>query len=357
MEMLGKNIFLQLPTRIFNGFRGASLFAIGFRTKFTMSKPKVFVTRPDIPLEAINLLKERSEVSMWLEPMPVPREVLLENVKGKNAIFCTLTDRIDKELIERAGPTLRVVGTMSVGYDHIDTTELRSQGIRLGYTPDVLTDSVADLTVGLILATSRRFFEANRAILNGMWASWSPMWMCGQGLKDSTVGIVGFGRIGKAVAKRLEPFGVKQFLYCSRSRKDYETEINAHYVTLDHLLMQSDFVVVTCSLTKETTKMFGNESFGKMKSGAIFINTSRGDLVDQDALVKALRDKRIAAAGLDVMSPEPLPSNHELLKLDNCVILPHIGSATLSTRTDMALLTAQNILAALEGKPMPAELT
>ncbi|XP_046405984.1 glyoxylate reductase/hydroxypyruvate reductase-like isoform X2 [Ischnura elegans] len=354
MNVLRKSLFLQFaaPSPIVT----ASFATAGLRSKFIMSKPKVFVTRPDIPIEAIDLLKERAEVSMWEEAVPVPRSILLEQVNGKDALFCTLTDRIDKELVEAAGPGLRVIGTMSVGYDHVDTSELKKRGIKLGYTPDVLTDSVADLTVGLLLASSRRFFEANQSISRGAWTSWSPMWMCGQGLKDSVVGIVGMGRIGKAVVQRLQPFGVKQFLYFGRSRKADDSEVNAEYVTLDQLLMQSDFVIVTCALTKETNKMFGSEAFKKMKRTAIFVNTSRGDLVDQDALVDALKYKRIAAAGLDVMTPEPLPSNHELLSLNNCAILPHIGSATVRTRTDMALLTAHNILAGLEGNPMPAEV-
>lgn len=324
--------------------------------KSTMSNAKVYVTRPDIPKEAIDLLKERCEVSSWTECVPVPREVLLENIEGKDALFCTLTDKIDRELIAKAGKNLRVVGTMSVGYDHVSVEELKSHGIKLGYTPEVLTDSVADLTVGLLLATSRRFFEANQAIYKGKWKSWSPVWMCGQSLKDSTVGIVGFGRIGLAVAKRLQPFGIKKFLYTSRSSKEYGQNMNAEHVPLDFLLSESDFVIVTCSLTSETTKMFNDCTFGKMKKSSIFINTSRGDIVDQEALIQALQNKQILAAGLDVMSPEPLPLNHPLLSLDNCVILPHIGSATIQTRTDMAVLTAHNILAALEGKAMPAEV-
>ncbi|GLG94316.1 Glyoxylate reductase/hydroxypyruvate reductase [Gryllus bimaculatus] len=320
-------------------------------------KPQVYVTRAGCPAKGIDLLKQKCDVEIWSKPLePVPREELLKKVKGKDALFCLLTDKIDKELLESAGPSLKVIATMSTGYDHIDVPEIKKRGIKLGYTPDVLTDAVAELTVGLLLATSRRLFEAHQEILNGGWGSWSPLWMCGPGLATSTVGIVGLGRIGIEVAKRLHTFNPSQILYTSRSDKPEAKPFGGIRVPLDELLAQSDFIVVTCALTPETKEMFNDETFAKMKSSAIFVNTSRGGVVDQPALQRALESGKIAAAGLDVMTPEPLPPDHPLLQLKNCVIIPHIGSATTKTREDMCILTAKNIIAALQGEPLPAEL-
>lgn len=194
------------------------------------------------------------------------------------------------------------------------------------------------------------------AVKSGEWGTWSPLWMCGQTLSQSTVGIVGLGRIGLAVAKRLQPFGVNRFLYTGHSKKSCESEISAHFVSMNELLEESDFVVVTCALTPETQGMFDQQLFSKMKKTAIFVNTSRGGIVNQDDLYYALKNRTIAAAGLDVTTPEPLPLNNPLLSLSNCVVLPHIGSATLVTRTTMAVLCAKNIVAALTDKPMPAKL-
>ncbi|XP_068081191.1 glyoxylate reductase/hydroxypyruvate reductase isoform X2 [Anabrus simplex] len=259
-------------------------------------------------------------------------------------------------VLDSAGPTLKVIGTMSVGYDHIDVDEVKRRGIKLGYTPEVLTDAVAELTISLLLATSRRLFEAHQEILSGGWGSWSPLWMCGSGLKGSTVGVVGFGRIGQEVAKRLKTFNISKLIYTSRTEKPEAVAIGGIHVTLDQLLSESDFIIVTCALTPETKEMFNDELFSKMKPSAIFINTSRGGVVKQESLQRALESGKIKAAGLDVMTPEPLPPDHPLLKLKNCVIIPHIGSATLQARTDMAILTAQNILNGLEKKPLPAEV-
>ena len=190
----------------------------------------------------------------------------------------------------------------------------------------------------------------------GTWGTWSPLWLCGPTLSGSTVGIVGLGRIGNAVAKRLRPFGIEKLLYTGRHRKDYDAETNAEFVPMEFLLQNSDFVIVTCALTADTKEMFNKDSFRKMKNSAIFVNTSRGGLVNQSDLCDALKSGEIYGVGLDVTSPEPLPPDSPLLSLDNCVVLPHIGSATVDTRSKMAELCALNILAALNGKPMPAEV-
>ncbi|KAF2897063.1 hypothetical protein ILUMI_09115 [Ignelater luminosus] len=321
-----------------------------------MSKPKVYVTRA-ITTEAMNILEEFCEVSSWPEPDPVSRDVLLENVSGKDALFCLLTDRIDKEVLDKAGPNLKIIATMSVGYDHLDVNEIKKRNIKIGYTPDVLTDATAELTVALLLATSRRLLEANEEARNGGWKAWSPFWLCGPGLNGATVGIVGFGRIGQEVAKRLKPFNIKRLIYHNRSEKAKEAkEIGATRVNLEELLAESDFVIATCALTPETKEMFNDCAFKKMKPTAVFINTSRGGVVHQESLVRALTHKTIWGAGLDVMTPEPLPVDDPLFKLKNCVILPHIGSATIEARSTMAMLTAKNILAGLKGENMPAEL-
>ena len=267
---------------------------------------------------------------------------------------------------------------MSVGFDHIDLNACRARGVRVGFTPDVLTDATAELTVALALAATRRLMEGEfsslsfvlyltlcltsvivlgvEAVKSGAWGTWSPMWLCGPSLKGSTVGIVGLGRIGSAVAERLRPFGVSQILYNSRTRKTNEVERGAKLVSLDELLTQSDFVIVTCALTPDTKELFNERAFSLMKPTAVFINTSRGGIVDQQALYAALKSNRIFAAGLDVTSPEPLPTDSPLLSLPNCVVLPHIGSATIETRSMMAELCAKNIVAALNGDTMPAEL-
>ncbi|XP_063243215.1 glyoxylate reductase/hydroxypyruvate reductase isoform X3 [Bacillus rossius redtenbacheri] len=321
---------------------------------YKMSKLKLYITRPDVPEKAIALLKEKFEVAMWTGSGPVPREDLLRGVRGCDALYCFLTDRIDQEVLDCAGESLRVVGTMSVGHDHVDVPVLKQRGVLLGITPDVLTDAVADLTLALLLATSRRLFEANRQITEGKWTAWAPFWMCGPGLKASTAGIVGFGRIGQEVARRLRPFKVAALLYSGRSDKPEAGELGATRVPLGDLLERSDFVIVTCALTPDTREMFNDALFSKMKRSAVFINVSRGGVVDQAALLRALQGGVILAAGLDVTTPEPLPPSHPLCSLPNCVLLPHIGSATHQARTDMAVLTARNILAAVEGRPLPA---
>ncbi|XP_048360371.1 glyoxylate reductase/hydroxypyruvate reductase [Sphaerodactylus townsendi] len=229
-------------------------------------------------------------------------------------------------------------------------------GIRVGYTPDILTDATAELTVALLLATSRRLPESVEEVKNGGWTTWKPLWMCGYGLSGSTVGIVGLGRIGQAVARRLKPFGVKRFLYSGRHPKTEAAEFGAEFVPVAKLAEQSDFVIVTCSLAPETQGMCNRDFFCKMKKTAVFINTSRGAVVNQDDLYHALVKGHIAAAGLDVTTPEPLPPAHPLLSLKNCVILPHIGSATYATRNSMSVLAANNLMAGLKGESMPSEL-
>lgn len=287
----------------------------------------------------------------------MPRAELLKGVVGAHGLFCLLSDKIDREVLDAAGPDLKVISTLSVGFDHLAMDEIKKRGIRVGYTPDVLTEATAELSVALLLTTCRRLPEAIQEVKSGGWKSWSPMWMCGYGLSNSTVGIIGLGRIGMAIAQRLKPFGVKKFLYTGRQpHPERAEEVNAEYVSCQKLTEDSDFVIVSCSLTPETEGMCNKDFFSRMKKTSVFINISRGSAVNQDDLYQALITGQIAAAGLDVTTPEPLPTNHPLLGLKNCVILPHIGSATYSTRNTMAILAVNNLLKGLAGDEMPSEL-
>lgn len=319
-----------------------------------MAKPKVFITRPDVPKEGIDLLKKCCDVEIYNEERPIEREALLRGVKGKDGLYCLLTDPIDKEVLDAAGPQLKVIATMSVGYDHIDLSECKKRNIVVSNTPDVSTDSVAEFTVLLMLAVGRRLFDAESAIRNGEWIySWSPLWLCGQGLTNATVGIVGMGRIGQAVLKRILPFGVAKVLYHDIFHPIKPAEdMGAVYATFEDLLKQSDFVVGMCNLSDETRGIFNTKAFKLMKKSAVFINTSRGGVVNQDDLYDALKSGEIRAAGLDVMIPEPLPKDHKLTTLPNIKLLPHVASAEVSARVAMAELAANNILAGLEGRPL-----
>ncbi|XP_030249739.1 glyoxylate reductase/hydroxypyruvate reductase [Sparus aurata] len=321
--------------------------------------PRVYVTR-QIPPEGLKILHESGQVQIELwdsDDAPVPRKELLQKVKGVDALLCVLTEKIDAELLNAAGPNLKVLSTMSVGFDHLSLEELKKRGIRVGYTPDVLTDSVAELTVALLLTTSRRLIEATHEAKIGGWGTWRTLWLCGYELANSTVGILGLGRIGVAIAERLAPFKVKKFIYTDVApRPELASLINAEYVSFDELAKQSDFLTVCCALTPETKEICNKDLFSKMKNTSVFINTSRGGVVNQEDLYEALSTGQIAAAGLDVTVPEPLPTSHPLFTLKNCVILPHIASASYSTRNAMSALAANNLLLGLRGEPMIKEL-
>jgi len=321
------------------------------------TQPQVFVTRcrTSFPLPMLEKLEAVCKVSYWSADTPIPRQYLMEQIQGKDALFCLLTDRLDEEVLQQADK-LKVVATMSVGFDHLHMKTLKERNIKVGYTPGVLTDATADLTVSLLLATSRRLLEGNSAVLEGSWPAWSPLWMCGPGLAGSTVGIVGLGTIGSAVMRRLKPFGVNRFVYSGRTKKDSAWEDGAEFLPFEELLQVSDFVIVTCAYSPELCNMFDSRAFGLMKKTSVLINTSRGGVINQDHLVEALTNGQIFAAGLDVMTPEPLPIDHPLTKLNNCVLIPHLGSATIQTRHKMMEMTVENLLAGLQDRPMPAQL-
>jgi len=320
-----------------------------------MSKPKVFVTMRQVPQIAIDILSERFEVEMC-DSNQATRTEILEKITGKFGIFCSPFVQINEELIQAAGPSFKVVGTMSVGYDHVNLAAMKKYGLRLGHTPDILTEAVAETTVGLLISTTRRFFEANHAVKTNLWKDWTPLWMCGRGIKNSTVGIVGCGNIGTSIAKKLNTFEISQLLYTSRNEKPAVKALGGKLVTVDELVEQSDFIILAIALNNDTKFIINKERISKMKSHAVLVNIGRGGLVDQDELIKALQEHRIGGAGLDVMTPEPLPMDNPLMKLDNVVLLPHIGTATIETRTEMAVLTAKNIIAVLDNSPMPNEV-
>jgi glyoxylate/hydroxypyruvate reductase len=314
--------------------------------------PKVVVTRR-VPEEAIQRLQESCELHYWDSEDPIPRQTLLEWVQGCDGIYLLLTEKVNDELLDAAGPQLKVVSTMSVGYDHIDVAACARRNIAVGHTPDVLTKTTAELTMALLMATARRLSEGIDAVRNGEWSTWQPMWLTGQDLHESTVGIMGLGRIGAAVARMLSGFDCKLIYFDPYPNPTLAESLGIEYVSWEDLLSRSDFVTTHTPLTPETRHLFNADAFRRMKKTAIFINTSRGGIVDQEALYDALVGGEILAAGLDVTDPEPLPADHPLVSLKNCVILPHIASASVATRIQMAILAADNVLAGLAGTPLP----
>lgn len=317
--------------------------------------PTVLITR-NIPQPALDRIRAACTVRQWESDDPMPRAALLESVRGVDGLFCLLTERIDAELLDAAGPQLKVVSTMSVGYDHVDAPALAARGVRLGNTPGVLTETTADLALALLLAAARRLPEGWSAVKDGSWGPWQPQWLTGRDLHGSTVGIVGLGRIGAAVGRRLLGFGCRLLYSGPRPRAELAEPLAATYLPFDQLLAESDFVTVHCPLNDQTRGLFNAAAFARIKPGAILVNTSRGPVVDQEALYAALVGGPLAAAGLDVTTPEPLPPGHPLLTLPNCVVLPHIGSATVATRTQMALMAAENVVAGVLGEPLPNEV-
>ncbi|KAI9288158.1 D-isomer specific 2-hydroxyacid dehydrogenase [Umbelopsis sp. AD052] len=319
--------------------------------------PRVVVTRRLPPTAQAALEKLDADIYQWQEDCAMPRETLLKEVKGAQGILCMLTDKVDDELLGSAGQQLKVVSTMSVGYDHVDIEAIKKRKLPLGYTPDVLTDATADLTALLTLSAARRIKESIDAVRNGEWREWRPNWLCGSQFTQKTLGVVGLGRIGEAVAHRLKAFGISQVLYSGRSEKpEASKRLQAQFVSFDELLAKSDYVVVCCALTKETKEMFNYDAFKKMKRSAVFVNSARGGIVQQDDLVRALEDDLIAAAGLDVTTPEPLPTTSKLLQLPNCIVVPHIGSATLETRDQMGLMAVKNLEAGIQDKALPTSV-
>jgi lactate dehydrogenase-like 2-hydroxyacid dehydrogenase len=316
-----------------------------------MPKPKVFVTRV-IRDKGLDLIKEFCEAEIWPGELPPDRATLLEKVRGVEGIVCLLTDRIDGAVLDAAGPGLKVVSNHAVGFDNIVVPEATARRIPVGNTPGILTDATADFAFALLMAAARRVTEAERYLRAGKWVTWGPSTLLGLDMVGKTLGLVGFGRIGRAVAKRASGFDMRVIYYDPQAAP--APELTAAAVgTLDELLRESDFVSLHTPLLPETRHLVNTGFISKMKSTAILINTSRGGVVDQQALYEALKTKRIFAAALDVTDPEPLPLDSPLLTLENCLIAPHIASASTYSRDMMAVLAAQNLIAGLEGQRLP----
>ncbi|KAK0087195.1 hypothetical protein PV325_001564 [Microctonus aethiopoides] len=315
-----------------------------------MSKWKVLVTRHDTPPAGLNLLQSRCDVTILPGEAPT-RADLLQAIPGYDAIFLSSHSIVDAELLDIAGYKLKVISTMSAGYEHLDLAEIKRRGIKVGHTPVVLSAAVAEIAILLLLNAARRAHEGRLLLEAGQCQS-KPMSLLGQDIRGSTVGIVGLGSIGAEIVKRLVSFQVENFVYTGHARKKIGDDLGAKFVTLDELLKMSDFIIVATPLTNETHGLFDDAAFDKMKKTAVFVNIGRGPVVQTDALLRALKQEKIFAAGLDVVDPEPLPKNHELLKLPNFEILPHLGSATVKTRNDMATVAAQNIINGLDGKSL-----
>ncbi|MEI5907835.1 D-glycerate dehydrogenase [Bacillus spongiae] len=315
-------------------------------------KPFVYITRK-LPEEIIQPLQDNFDVEMWYkEDEPVPREVLLNKVEKASALLTMLSEKVDSELLER-GKQLKIIANMAVGYDNIDLNVAEEKGVLITNTPDVLTETTADLAFSLILMTARRTIEAASMIQDGKWTSWAPRLLAGVDVHHKTIGIYGMGKIGQAVAHRARGFHMR-VLYHNRKRLiKVEQDLGATYVSFQQLLSQSDFVVCLAPLTAETKGIFGIQEFKQMKSSGIFINAARGAIVKEVDLIEALKQREIAGAGLDVFEKEPIDSDNQLLTFPNVVSLPHIGSATEETRRKMMSLCVQNIEAVLTGnKPI-----
>ena len=312
---------------------------------------KVFVTR-QIERTALERLRAAATVTVWPGEMPPSRRVLRSALAGADAVLSMLTDRIDARVLASA-PRLRVISNLAVGVDNIDLDAATRAGIAIGHTPGVLTEATADLAFGLLMAVARRIAEADRHVRAGKWRTWGPMTMLGRDVHSSTLGVIGFGAIGQAMARRATGFGMR-VLYLSYRRKrnpdDAALSVGATAVGLKHLLGQSDYVSIHVPLTAKTRHMMGEHEFARMKPGTILINTARGAVVDQDAMLAALKSGRLGGAGLDVTDPEPIAPRDPLLRLDNVVITPHIGSASIAARARMAAIAVENILDAFAGR-------
>ncbi len=315
--------------------------------------PKVFVTRV-IPEVGLKKIQEHCEMDLWTDPLPPPRDELLRRVEDCQGLLSLLTDTVDAELMDRA-PKLVVVSNFAVGFNNIDVAAATQRGIAVGNTPGVLTDATADMAVTLLLAAARRRVEGHHYTLSGKWKTWEPLGHIGQDLVGRTLGIVGMGRIGFATARRLHRGWDMQVLYYDIHRNEHaERELGARQVDFDTLLAESDFVSIHTNLDDSTRGLFDAEAFRKMKPTAVLVNTARGPIVVQEDLRQALEQGEIFAAGLDVTDPEPIDPNDPLLKLPNVIVAPHIASATVRSRNRMAEIAAENLLAGLEGRPLPA---
>ncbi|MDX2161280.1 MAG: D-glycerate dehydrogenase [bacterium] len=312
----------------------------------------VLVTRR-LPAPALEKISAALTLDLWDSDDPPEQAVLMDRVRGKAGILCTISDRIDAALMDAAGGSLKVISQMAVGYDNIDIHAAAARGIVVGNTPGVLTEATADLALALLLAAARRLPEGSATIRAGRWTTWRPMEQLGRDLHGATLGIIGFGRIGQAVARRAHGFGLHILAYSPSLTAEDARQHGAERADLTDLLRRSDFVSLHTPLNADTRHLIDAAALAHMKPDAILINTARGAVVDQEALTEALQNGRIGGAALDVTDPEPMRPDDPLLSLPNVLIVPHVGSATHHTRTRMALMAADNLIAGVRGEPLP----
>lgn len=317
------------------------------------ARPKVFVTRV-LPEAGLKIIREACDADVWADPLPPPAAVLRQRLLDAEGVVSLLTDRIDADLLDRA-PRLKVVSNFAVGFNNVDVPACTQRGICVGNTPGVLTDATADMAFCLLIAAARRVVEGHFYSQSGKWKTWEPLGHLGQDLAGRTLGIIGMGRIGFAMARRCRFGWDMQVLYHDMYRNEAaEKELGARQVDLATLLKEADFISLHADLNDKTRGMIGAKELAAMKKSAILINTARGPLVDQKALVQALRNGTIFAAGVDVTDPEPPAPDEALLRCPNAVVAPHIASATFQTRNAMAEICAKNLVAGLTGQPLPA---
>jgi glyoxylate reductase len=319
-----------------------------------MGRPRVYVTRK-LPEQGLALIRDYCDATIWEDELPPPREAILREGRDADGLVSLLTDKIDGELLD-ACPKLRVVSNMAVGYDNIDVPAATARGVLAGNTPGVLTETTADFAFALLMASARRIVEGADYVRAGRWKTWGPMLLMGADVHHATLGLVGLGRIGVEMAKRAAGFDMRVLYYDVFRREDLETAHDITYLPLDEVLAQADFVSIHTPLTDETRHLMNRERLAQMKPSAILINTARGPIVETEALVEALRDGVIAGAALDVTDPEPLPADHPLVGMANCLVVPHIASASAVTRGKMAEIAARNLIAGLKGEALPAGL-
>jgi glyoxylate reductase len=317
----------------------------------SVSKPKVFVARL-IPEEGLTMLRDLTEMDVWEDELPPPRQVLLQKARQADGILALVTDQMDAEVMD-ANLHLKVISNYAVGFDNIDVPAATARGIPVGNTPGVLTDTTADMAFTLLMAAARRIPEAIEFVQAGKWRTWEPKLLMGQDIHDATLGIIGFGRVGQEMAKRARGFCMRVLYYDTHRKPEAEKELNATYTDLDTLLRESDFVSVHVALNDATRRMINASAFAKMKRTAIVINAARGSIVDPNDLYDALKSGMIGGAALDVTDPEPIPMDSPLLTLPNCLIVPHIASASVATRAKMAQMAAANLIAGLRGDCLP----
>lgn len=317
-----------------------------------MSVPKIFVTR-EINSQVLSELAKYADVDTWSEPSPPPYQVLQERITAVDGILTLLTDKIDAPLINSGAHRLKIISQMAVGYDNIDVKTATSLKIPVGHTPGVLTETTADMAWGLLMACARRIVEADAEVRKGIWRPWGPDVLTGSDVYGATIGIIGFGRIGQAVARRARGFNMRIIYTDIHRNEPAECESGAQFMPLNDLLQQSDFISVHVYLSEATRWLIGEAQLKLMKPGSVLINTARGPIVEPDALYHALQSGLIGAAGLDVFDPEPIPANHPILGLSNLVITPHIASASKQTRKLMAQMAVENIIAALKNEKIP----